>query len=81
MELISLLLKLLALILHTGVFLLTLPFKLLAAVLSVIVVFAVLIPLGVVGAIAGILIAPLALLVILLPFILIGLGIYLIANR
>lgn len=90
MELISILfvillavifLKILAVILHTGVFLLTLPFKILGILLSVIIVFAVLLPIGVVGAVAGILVAPLAILVVLLPFILVGLGLYLILNR
>ena len=74
-------LKAVSFILHTGIFILTLPIKIFSVVLATVVVFAVLLPLGVVGVIAGLLVTPLVLLVILLPFFLIIYGIYLLVNR
>ena len=74
-------LKVFSFLLHTGIFILTLPIKILSVVLATVVVFALLLPLGVVGVLAGLLVTPLVLLVILLPFFLIIYGIYLLVNR
>ena len=90
MELVSLLLivlfawlfiKLFAFFFHTAAALLILPFKLLAVGLASLLVIFVFVPLGFVAAIAGAVLAPLAILVPLLPFLLIGLGIYLLAKN
>ena len=75
-------LKIIAALLHVSIFMLTLPFKILAGVLSVIVVGVILIPLGLIAGIAGLILAPLALLLPLLPLLLIGGGIwFLLKNR
>jgi hypothetical protein len=73
-------LKIFALIFQTGIFLVMLPFKILAIVLSGLFVFFILIPLGMVGAIVGLLLAPLALIVFFLPVVLIIFGIYLLVK-
>ena len=74
-------LKLFSILLHTGVFLLTLPIKILSVLLSLFVVLIVLVPVGIVGALAGLLAVPLIVVVLLLPFFLILYGIYLLINR
>ena len=74
-------LKLFSVLLHTGVFLLTLPIKILSVLFSLFVVLVVLVPLGVVGVVAGLLAAPLFLAAFLLPVFLIVYGIYLLINR
>jgi len=79
--LIVIFLKLFSVLLHTGFFLLTLPIKILSVVLSVFVVLAVLLPLGIIGAVAGLLAVPLIILAFLLPVFLILYGIYLLINR
>ena len=73
-------LKLFSLLFQTGIFLILLPFKILAVLLSGLLVGLVLVPLGIVGALAGLVIAPLALLVVFLPVILIIWGIYLLTR-
>lgn len=73
-------LKIFALLFQTGIFLVMLPFKILAIVLSGLFVFLILIPLGIVGAIVGLLLAPLALIVFFLPVVLIIWGIYLLVK-
>jgi hypothetical protein len=77
----ALFLKILSIIFHTGVFLLVLPLKILAVLFATIVVFVVLAPLGILGAIAGLMVAPIVLFVFLFPVILIGIGIYFLINR
>ncbi len=90
MELVSLLLivlfawlfiKLLAFFLNTAAFMLVLPLKLLAVGLASLLVIFVFVPLGFVAAIAGVVLAPLAILAPLFPFLLIGIGIYLLARH
>jgi len=73
--------KIFGLLFHTGMFLILLPLKILAIVFSALVVVFILIPLGIVGAIAGVLLAPFALLAIFLPVILIIWGIYLLVRN
>jgi len=74
-------LKLFSVLLHTGIFLLVLPIKILSILLSLFVVLVVLLPLGVVGVVAGLLVVPLLILAFLLPLLLILYGIYLLINR
>jgi len=74
-------LKLFSILLHTGIFLLALPFKILSVFLSLFVVLAILLPLGIVGAVAGLLLAPLVILAFLLPVFMIFYGIYILINR
>lgn len=74
-------LKLFAAFFHAGIWLLALPFKLLAVVLSSLFVVFVLVPLGVVGALLSLLAVPVALSVLLLPFLLIGLGLWLLLRQ
>ena len=62
--------KLLAVILHVGFYVLALPIKLLALAVAAILVWLVLIPLGVVAGLAGLIILPLALAGPLLPGVL-----------
>jgi len=74
-------LKILAALLHISVFMLTLPFKILAAVLSVFVVGFILIPVGLIAGIASLIIIPFALLIPLFPVLLIGGGIWLLLRN
>jgi len=74
-------LKIFSVLLNTGIFLLTLPIKILAVFLSTFIVLVVLLPLGIIGAIAGLLVAPFLLLTILVPVILIIYGIFLLINK
>lgn len=69
-------LKILGALFHVGIFVLTLPFKLLAFVFSGLVVFLVLIPLGVVAGLASLVVLPFALLTPLLPIALIGFAVW-----
>ena len=78
---IYLFLKLFAFIFNAGVFLITLPFAILATLLSVIVVVAVMVPLGIVGALAGIVLVPFAFLGPVLPVVLIILGAVVLLRR
>lgn len=74
-------LKLIGLLFHAGVWVIALPFKILFGVIGAIIMIAVLIPLGVIGAIASIIVIPFALLVPLAPFLLIGLGVWLLVRK
>ena len=74
-------LKALALMLHVGIWMLALPFKILAVLLSAFVVVFVFIPVGLVGALAGLILLPFALIVPLLPFILIAAGVIWLLRR
>lgn len=74
-------LKLVGVIFHAGIFMIALPFKLLALALSGIVVVLVLIPLGVVAGLIGLIALPLAILGPFLPFILIALGLWALLRR
>jgi hypothetical protein len=74
-------LKLFAFVFNAGVFLITLPLIIIATAFSAIVVVFVMIPLGIVGALAGILLAPFAILGPVLPIVLIFLGAILLLRR
>jgi len=73
--------KILGLFFHVGIWMIALPFKILGLVIASVVLVAVLIPLGILGALASIIVAPLALLIPLLPFLLVGAGIWLILRH
>ena len=70
-------LKILGVIFHAGIFVLVLPLKLLAIALSAIVFAVVLVPLGLVAGLAGLVVLPVVLIGPLLPFVLLGGGLYL----
>ena len=74
-------LKLIGLLFHAGIWVIALPFKILFAVIGAIITVAILVPLGVFGAIASIILIPLALIIPLAPFIIIGLGIWLLVRK
>ena len=74
-------LKILAFVFHVGIFMLALPFKILAISLSAIIVALVLIPLGVIGGLAGLIILPLVIFIPLLPVLLIGVGLWLLLRH
>jgi len=73
--------KILGVVFHAGVWVLALPFKILGVLIGALVLFAVLIPLGVVGVLASVIMIPLALIVALLPFILVGAGLWLLLRN
>ncbi len=90
MELISVLLlllfawlflKILGFIFTAGAAIITIPLKLLAILLSSIVVFLVLIPLGIIGFLAGLIILPVVILTPLIPILLLGAGLWLIFRK
>ena len=62
---------------HIGVFVVTLPFKILMFFISALLVLFILIPLGLVAGLAAVLVAPFALIVPVLPLVLIIVGIVL----
>ncbi len=81
-------LKLLALTFHVGIFMLTLPFKILGLVLAVVLTPLILIPLGLFAGLAGLfagfaglVMLPFALLGPALPLILLGVGIWILLKR
>lgn len=74
-------LKILGFFLHAGIFVLTLPFKILGVILSVLLFGLVLIPLGIAGVLVGLVMVPLTLLIFLSPFILVVIGIYLLLKK
>ena len=86
MELIALLLIILFSIIilkvfvHIGVFMITLPFKIISVVLSTLIVLLVLIPLGIVGGIAALIAIPIAVVIPLIPIALILWGVYLLGK-
>ena len=73
-------LKLLGFVFKTGLFLLSIPLQILAAVI-VSVVLLVILPIGLLTGFVALLLAPLGILAPLLPFILIFLGIYWLAHK
>jgi hypothetical protein len=86
MELIALLLIVLFSIIilkvfvHIGVFMITLPFKILSVILSALIVFLILIPLGIVGGLAALIAIPIAVIIPLIPIVLILWGVYLLGK-
>ena len=62
---------------NLGIFLITLPIKILAVLFSTLLVVFVLVPLGIVGGIAALIVAPFAILIPILPVALILFGLYL----
>jgi hypothetical protein len=73
--------KILALIMHVSIYMLTLPFKILGVLLAVLLAVFVVFPISLVGAIIGLIIAPIALFVVLIPFILVTIGIILLIKN
>ncbi|MBN1406531.1 MAG: hypothetical protein JW956_02005 [Calditrichaceae bacterium] len=73
--------KFLGLLLHAGIWVIALPFKIIFAVIGTIIMVAILIPLGILGAIASIVVIPMTLIVPLTPFLLIGLGLWLLIRK
>ena len=74
-------LKLLGVIFHAGVWVIALPFKIIGAVLGLLVMVVILVPLGIFGALASIIMIPIAIIIPLAPFILVGLGIWLLVKK
>ena len=74
-------LKLLSIIFHAGVWVIALPFKIIGAVIGALVMLVVLIPLGIFGLLASVIMIPIALIIPLIPFILIGFGIWLLVKK
>lgn len=74
-------LKVLSIVFNTGIFILMLPIKILAVLLSVFVVLLIALPLGIIGAVAGLLAVPLMAFFILLPVIMIFVGIFFLLKR
>lgn len=74
-------LKFLGLIFHAGVWIIALPFKIIGLLIASVVMIAVFIPLGVLGAIASIVMIPVVIIIPLAPFIIIALGIWLLVKR
>lgn len=74
-------LKLFALFFQAGIWVIALPFKILAFLISTVVIVAVLIPLGIVAGLLSIIVLPLALIGPLLPFLLLGLGLWLFLKK
>ncbi len=90
MEIVSLLLivffayiflKLFGAFFHAGIWLLALPFKILAVALSIVVTLVVLVPLGFAGALLSLIAIPAALFVLLLPLLLIVGGLWLLFRQ
>ncbi len=73
--------KFLAVFFHVGGFLLALPFMIIGGVLSALLVGLVMIPLGIIAALAGILAIPIAIAVNILPYLLVGAGIYYLVKK
>lgn len=65
---------------HLGIFMITLPFKLLALVISVLVVVLIMIPLGIVGGLAALITIPVVILIPLIPVVLVLWGVYLLGK-
>ncbi len=73
--------KLLGAMLHVAVFALTLPFQIIGFLVSVLVFTLVALPLGLIFGAIGLFMLPVILFFKLLPFLLIGLVVYLFAKR
>jgi hypothetical protein len=65
---------------HVGIFVITLPFKILSIVLSTLIVLLIMIPLGIVGGLAALVAIPFAILIPLIPIVLILWGVYLLGK-
>jgi hypothetical protein len=76
-----LVLKIIGAIFHLTFAALALPFQILAAVGAVLLSVILIIPFAILAGVLGILLAPLLLIVPLLPFILIGFGLFLLLRR
>ena len=70
-------LKILGLIFHAGIFVLALPFKILAVLLSALVFGLVLVPLGIVAGLASLIALPVVIAAPFLPILVLGGGLYL----
>lgn len=71
-------LKIFAFFFEVAIFAIALPFKILAFVLATIFGVFLLIPFGIFAGLLGVLLAPFAILAVLLPFVLIAIGLVLI---
>jgi hypothetical protein len=65
---------------HLGIFMITLPFKILSTLLSIIIVGFIMIPLGIVGGLAALIAIPIAILIPLIPIVLILWGVFLLGK-
>ena len=74
-------LKLICIIFHAGVWVIALPFKIIVAVIGSLIMLAIFIPLGVLGILASVIMIPIAIIIPLTPFILVGLGIWLLVKK
>ncbi len=77
-------LKIFAMFLHVGIFMITLPLKILGIVIALVLTPIILVPLGLLAGLAGIfglILAPLTMLVPFLPLALIGVGIWFLLKR
>ena len=74
-------LKLIGIIFHAGVWVIALPFKIIGAVIGSLIMLAIFIPLGVLGILASVIMIPIAIIIPLTPFILVGLGIWLLVKK
>jgi len=73
--------KLIGIIFHASVWAIALPFKIIGAVIGSLIMIAILIPLGIFGVLASIVIIPFAIIIPLAPFLLVGLGIWLLVRK
>ncbi len=74
-------LKLFAVVFHVGIFVLTLPFKLLGLLLALLLTPLILLPLGLLGGIVSLIALPLVVLAPIVPLLLIGLGLWIILKN
>ena len=73
-------LKILGMIFKAGIFLLSIPLQILAGVFLAVLIFAI-VPVTLTVGLVAVILAPLGMLALLFPLLLIGLGIYLFARR
>jgi hypothetical protein len=74
-------LKILSFLLNVGIFMLTIPIKILAFILATFAVVFVLVPVGLVSGLAGLILVPLVILIPLLPFALLLIGVILLLKK
>lgn len=74
-------LKFLGIIFHAGVWAIALPFKIIGAVIGSLIMLFIFIPFGILGVLASVIMIPIALIIPLAPFILVGLGIWLLVRK
>ncbi len=74
-------LKLFAVFFHVGILMIAFPFKILGLVFVLLLIPLILVPLGLFAGLAGILLAPLALILPLLPVLIIAIGIWLLLKN